>query len=452
MRGKIIAVSMMVVFLMLLAQSAMAQYAPVPGVMASEGIKGPEITPGTVVQVDAPEAAAPAMTGPGKIHFGRLNVITNFGIQEIFDDNIFLGNTIDPNKGIVSDFITHFVPGIRLSYELPQRGHIDLGYQGDFALYADKNENDWSTQRFDFITDYKAPGGLIVRINNALLDAEDPYGAPNQFGLGVPKTKRLTNDLQDKVGFAFSDKFRLFVLNNFYYQSYKNPSDFAQDYQDLEIGIGPEMTVLPKTWAFLRYFYGARDYYSTGLNPLGTLVDGSNDSDSLWHRINTGLTWDGSQKFSGEISFGYQWRAYSNEVDAFGRPYKDQDMFIIGTSVNYFMDPNTTITVNLLRALREAGADTRENYIDTGFGAGLRHTFFTKYTFVTGAGYALNEYEESVNQGRKDNNYTLNAGLEYRIREWLTTSFGYIYTQKDSNYSQFDFSDNRVIAGVNAMY
>jgi hypothetical protein len=41
--------------------------------------------------------------------------------------------------------------------------------------------------------------------------------------------------------------------------------------------------------------------------------------------------------------------------------------------------------------------------------------------------------------------------VEYEIREWLTTGVDYYYLKRDSNFANFDYTDNRVLWKVSVL-
>lgn len=326
---------------------------------------------------------------------------------------------------------------------------MKFGYQGDLAYYAEKDENDWQNHTGIFGLNYEAPGGLIVDIDNTYVNAEDPYGSENEYKLGVPQISRWSNDLKTKIGYAFSDKFKVLGFYNYYTQDYDSRVDFTQDYDVNELGIGFQMRLLPKTWGFIRYHYGERDYFT---HPAGTGVTESNDSDFNWRRVNTGLTWDSGAKLSGELNFGYQWKDYDNLTDVNGRRYDDKDTWIASTFMSFEATPTTTLDLSVLRALRETGSDTNEFFEDTGIGINLRQLIFTKAQLYAGATYSRNDYNIYEGEPRKDDNYKANIGIYYLIRGWMRVGVGYDYWKKDSDRSEYEFTDNRFTASLSIVY
>ncbi|MBN1102780.1 MAG: outer membrane beta-barrel protein [Deltaproteobacteria bacterium] len=387
----------------------------------------------------------------GKLKVGRLTIIPSLGLQEEYNDNIYYASGIpnNPTELEESDWITHVMPGILFDYTLDGRGSVWLGYQGDLAYYNDNDNNDWKNHRAFFGLDYQAPSGLIVGIDNTYVDTSDPLGSDNQYKLGLPQTDRWSNALRTRLGWNFSDRFKVLGYYNYYKQDYDLLTDYSQDYDYNEGGLGLQMKVMPKTWAFVRYLYGSRDYYT---HPAGFGVNESNDADFEWHRAEAGLTWDTGAKWRGELNLGYQWKSYENALDPRGLLYDDRDTWVAATQVSYEATSTTTLIFRLGRAVRDTGGDSNEYYDDTGVGIGLTQILFTKFTLNAGAGYSKNEYNLPLVNPRDQDNYLFNVGLDYAIQDWLTAGIGYDYMRKDSNYNTDEYKVNRFMVTLRAAY
>jgi len=380
----------------------------------------------------------------GKIHIGNLKIIPGITGQAIYDDNIYMKNgTNETTQKKVSDSIYHVQPALLLNYTLPERGFINLGYQGDWAFYKDNDKNNWKNNKISAALDYKAPGGLILGINNLYSTGEDPYGSPDQYAIGRV-TSRWDNDMKSKVGFLFTERLRSFLYYNYYKQEYKDQEDASQNYNDNEFGLGVEAKFLPKTWGFIRYHYGKRIY------DAGT-IQSSVKADSNWHKTSVGLTWDGSAKLSGELNLGYQWKSYDNEqtVNPLVNRSKSKDTWIAATSVTYKPIETTSLTLNITRALRDTSADSNEYFEDTGLGLSLRQTLLRQLTLNVGGMYSKNEYNTN---SRTDDNYSLNGTMEYNVHKGITASIGYNYKRKDSNSTDSEYTDNQFVASVKLIY
>ena len=385
----------------------------------------------------------------GRLTYGKLTVFPGLTVQEIYDDNIFLGNGTNATTELKEvDLITHLMPAVGLRYALPKRGALALGYDGDLAYYRDNNDNNWQTHKGTFNLDYRAPGGVILGIDNIYTDAEDPYSNLDQYRLGL-KTKRWNNDLKAKMGYDFGNRLMILGFFNYYKQDYDLERDYTQDYDENEFGMGFQMRMLPKTWGFARFHLGQRDYFTY---PLGTGVTGANDSDFTWRRLNLGLTWDTGAKLSGELNLGYQWNEYDNRFDVNGNAYEDKNTWIAATSVTHAVTPATALGLRITRALRQTGSNTNEYFEDTGVGLSLRKNILTKYTLTASVAYSVNAYNVPLNNAREDDNYNANAGIDYRIRDWLSAGAGYRYKRKDSNYTENDYTDNQFLISIQGVF
>lgn len=390
----------------------------------------------------------------GRINFGKLKVIPSVKLQAVYDDNIFLGsgdnNTTEREE---SDWIAHIMPGLFLDYGFGERGGMILGYRGDYALYDDNDDNDWNFHQGVFNLDYNAPGGLIVGISEVYTDTEDPFGDLNQYNIGT-QTKRWNSDLRTKLGIGWCTTFKLLLFYNYYEQDYDRREDYTQDYDFSEVGIGFEMRVTPKTWAFIRYHFGDQDYNSHPdfVNGIPTNVNNNNDADRELQRVNMGVNWDAGAKLSGEFNVGYLWTDFDNDFDAALNRYDDKDTWIAGTAVNYAATENTLLTLELLRTVRTTGCDRSEFFEDTSVSLDLKQVILSKFVVNLGGMYSKNDYDSVLERGRDDDNYYARARVDYNIQEWLTAGVGYKYKKKDSNYSDNDYDDNQVLFTLGMEY
>jgi len=391
-------------------------------------------------------AGALAQERGGTLIFGNLVVTPGLTLQEVYDDNIYLGSgTNSTTESEESDWITHIVPGLMLDYSLHERGGIKLGYIGDYAYYKDENNNDWKNHKGVFGLNYKAPVGLIIGIDNLYTRAQDPYGSDNEYRLGVPQTERWHNDLKTRIGYELQNLFRIFAYYNYYKQKYDEDIDYSQNYDCNEVGAGIEKKILPLMWGFLRYFHGETDYYTHREG-----VTDSNDADFSYDSVKMGLAWDPGAKIEGELNFGYTWKKYDNNADVSDRQYDDQNTWIASTLLSYKPTVTTTLGLAITKAMRDSGANTTEYFDDTGISINLKQVVLSKISLLVGAAYSTHDYEDSI--GREDDNYTARLGIKYLINEWLMAGADYTYREKDSNYGEFDYKDNKFMVTLGLTY
>lgn len=387
----------------------------------------------------------------GHIRYGNIKIYPLIALEGAYDDNIFLqsGHDDTTNEAIVEDWITQILPALAVEYILPMRGNLRMGYEGDFAFYKDHDENDWQAHDLFLTGDYQAPGGLLARIYNKYSYTEDPYSSPTEFELGAPKIKRRHNNLHATLGWRFRNQLKILGFFNHYQQDYDAEQYFTQDHKNPEFGLGAELRVMPRTWAFGRYHYGQRDYFS---HPAGSGSTEANDADFNWHRVNVGLTWDATAKLRGELNFGYFWKLYENEIDEYGNSYKDLDTWIASTQIVYMPLPTTMLTLNIRRIPRHSYSTSNQYYNETGIWLALRQMFNTQIGIDAYAEYYYLDFNSPENDPREDNNYRTNIDLFYKIKDWLSIGTGWRFWQKDSNESLYSFTDNRVRMFIQAEY
>ena len=402
----------------------------------------------------------------GRIKIGKLRVIPGLRLQGVYDDNIFMGNgyTNNPNnpgttvngnltKPLKSDYIFHVMPGLLLDYGLPEgRGSISLGYEGDWAFYKDFTSQNWNNQRGLFKADYTAPAGLLFGISNVYSSGNDPYGDATQYAIGYNK-QRWNNDLNAKVGWDFFNRFKVIGYYDLYKQKYNDDRDYTQNWTKNRVGVGFEMRVLPKTWAFLRYHYEQQNFDT---NLFGTTDQ--NNASNKQNSVSGGLAWDGGGKLGGELNFGYGWLNFDNNRDQYNNRYENNNTWLASTNIDYRVLPKTLLTLNVARAMRPTGADKQEYYDDTQVGINARQDLPYKFSMTAGIIYGRNDYNTQVSPAsmstdqRSDNNYNANIGFQYKIRPWLDANLGYRYMKKDSNDVTQSFTDNQVMISIGACY
>jgi len=168
--------------------------------------------------------------------------------------------------------------------------------------------------------------------------------------------------------------------------------------------------------------------------------------------VSSGLTWDSGAKFAGELLFGYEWRNHDNEFDSLGNRYDDRDTWVAATRLDYFATSATTLSLYLIRAVRDTGSNTFQYYTDTGIKVGLAHQFWSKFTLTAEAGYSFYDYNFPVNPVKEADNYLGSLGISYKFCNWLTGGVAYAYLEQDSNYPEDDYTDNRFTVSLRAVY
>ncbi|MFH1981098.1 MAG: outer membrane beta-barrel protein [Pseudomonadota bacterium] len=400
----------------------------------------------------------------GHFKMGKFTLVPGLSVQAAYDDNIYLASGFNvaafPTEKIVHDWLTYVKPAFGVEYDISGRGKIQLGYQGTLTYYSSETDNNWQNHQALLGVDYEAPSGWIFKLKNDYNNKQDPYGDANSFGIG-DTGKRWKNTTDGAVGFRFGETFKTMLYGNYDKQVYDKqatrPFDFTQDYQAYEGGIGFEGKVMPKTWAFARYYYQQFDYDTTSSQATSAGINSSNDADYNRNRLNAGLSWDSGNKLGGELNLGWAWYNFKNEFDPSGVRYQDENTWVAFTSISFDPSEMTGFTFNLNRDLKSTGSQSKEFFIETQIGANITQKFLEKFEAFGGLTYAYQDYNTN---NREDRNIQLNAGMDYFIMKWLSCGVEYIHMQKDSSSNTVadqqgrlnEYSDNRYLFKITAAY
>jgi len=372
---------------------------------------------------------------------GKLKFFPELAVGVVYNDNIYLDGS-----NTESDVISHVIPRLMIDYSMEERGHIKLGYGGDFAFYSDFSDNNWQRHNIGLEIDYNAPSGLFVDLGNNFVHTSDPFGSTDEYALGRQE-KRWYNLLGLGLGYNHADRTKLVGYANYDVQEYKDKKvDWSQNFDETSFGVGFEKRVAPKTWGFVRYLHGERDYNTA--SPDRT-VNESNDADYIFDRIAAGLTWDLTSRVTGELNFGYGWLDFENQHDVDGVSYEDQNTWLAATKINYALKPGVTdFTLRLERGVYTRGSFTTELFTGTDLSVGLTHRFSSWYTFKAYVGITHNDY----NTARDDEDFRAGLGLEYLLHRRWTLGIGYDYYRRNSNEPGESWTNNRGMVTLTLRY
>ncbi len=383
----------------------------------------------------------------GRIGTGNLRLLAGVGLQAEYNNNINFSSSNERE-----DYIGHLLSAVYLDKVFDGTGGMRLGYEGDFAFYKDFGENDWMNNLGRFDLDYFGNSGLIARVRSSAALLEDVFGNENEYNLGIA-TKRAEFDLQSRIGWEFANRFRLMLLGDAFRSEYDATVDFTQNWDEWTAGAGAEVRVAKKSWLFLRYGYGERQYTDKLFG-----VTAANIADYDYQRLTTGVGWDLGSKFNGEAWFGYQKQSFKNTVDSAGVPFRDKDTWIAKGAIHYrpvgkkpFEPEETSIlTVNVWRSFIPEGADTADYYMETGLGGVVRSEIFTNGLLRWGLDYYIQEYENAVKE--KAGNARAAIELMYKITQWLAIDIGTDWKKKNSDQSINDYDVIRVYSTVKGAF
>lgn len=364
------------------------------------------------------------------LQVGPFRVLPSLELSVEYDDNILLtkDDTID-------DIIFHITPGILL--ELPSRKYaIRLGYQADILQYVDNT--DLNTIHHAVLADARVGFnmGLGLRLTDRFLITDDFSGFP------VPeltqRVERWENTLDVGMDYTVRERFTLDVGYRWFMVDYKDdPAEFDQfDRDDHTITGTLFYRVLPKTSVLGEVEYNIVRYDIPS-------VAADRDSDA-W-RFKVGIKGDLTAKTTILLKVGWEWRDYDNR--------QDWDGLIAELNVIWKYREPSEVRLFAARANVESLFEGTNYYVSTFGGAEVRHFLSERLTLrVRGLG-GVNDYPQDAALGagsadRSDVFFEGGVSLKYQMRRWVAFELGYNFLKLDSNFNEFDYTDNRVKASV----
>jgi hypothetical protein len=343
-----------------------------------------------------------------------------------YDDNLFR----TPNN-TTSDYINHIMPGIAVE-ATPGNHILRADFLADILLYS-KNTNQ-NTQR------YYANLSTIFNFNRLQLHLKESFAhtdTPPNSSLAFP-VERNENYLNG--GFDY---------------------DVIQRW-----GIGFDFTwgntnYLDPTFDFISenaYTYATNIFYRiTGKTRVFAEFDFVQDvfwndrtRDDYRYRGLLGVRGDLTERLSLTAKGGYEYLDYYQS-----NIYPNQNNFVIALEASY--RPLERLQIGLA-VIRSVQASTFANNADYGsFNTTLvvTYAFTPKILILPRAAFGLDNYKVAeVNpsngtlEKRLDYLYGVGIGIRYQPQKWLQLEANYQFERRNSNFNEFNYSDNRVFFTV----
>jgi polysaccharide biosynthesis protein VpsM len=364
------------------------------------------------------------------LQLGPFRLLPSLELSMEYDDNILL--TKDDK---IDDLIWHITPGIVL--ELPSRKYaIRLGYQADVLRYMDNTDLD--TVHHNALADARVTfsGGLGLRLTDRFLYTDEFAGFP------VPelteRVDRLENTLDAGADYTVRERYTFDVNYRWFLVDYQDP-DFDQfDRDDHTIGGTFFYRVFPKTSVLGEVQYNIVRYDEPA-------VAADRDSDS-W-RFLVGVKGDITAKTTILLKVGWEWKDYDNQAR------EDWDGVIAEANVIWKYREPSEVRVFGGRANVESLFEGTNYYVSSYGGAEVRHFLSERLVLRVRALGGVNDYPEDVTVGaesgeRSDVFFEAGVALKYQMRRWVAFEIAYGFLKLDSNFDEFDYTDNRVKVSV----
>jgi len=359
------------------------------------------------------------------------------GVTETYDDNIYRSYG---GKEKEADWVSTISPGIQLRLPV-QRHSAQLDYRADINVFARNRETNFANQAAGGAVNLDFAGGLKITVSDSFKDAVIPrLGKQMQGVSGASDPFRdqpyNANDFTTRVIYRFLDRWSGEVRFNNYDFRYKNSYDDGGTYNRNNFGGTLYYRLTSRTDALLDYTYSITDYKT-----LDTY-------DSKSHAAYIGLSFDPTAKLRGYIKLGFEEKNYDQDLPTRNKTFTS---FSAISSLSWAISPNNILTLTGTQLILEDW-QTHAPYTYRDVNLGYRHqlTAYEKIYLNANIGYGTQQFEQPTQDAdnafktRDDKRIYGGAGIGYAPQPWLSFNLGYLNIRNNSNFINYDFSENKV--------
>lgn len=357
-------------------------------------------------------------------------------VREEYDDNIYLTDTNEK-----SDWITTVSPGFTIEPRTTKH-KFTFDYYADLKFFADcdgeNNYNHTTNAEAQFLFNKVRLGfANTFRYFSEQAGSED-----------TNRVDRTQDYVRTLVTFDFN-KLDLSLGYNYKLENYRSNAAIgafrgqALTYKDLERNehegeIEAAFKLWPKTALLFSGIYGTIDH------------DTGKKSDSDYFDVLTGLRGQPTAKCAVEGKIGYRAQDYKDYDNDF------ESLIFEGSLIEDFTSRDT-LRLDFLRISNETNYKDNAYYKNTFFGAGYTHGFTDKVSGSIDFSYQRNSYptettETGKTDKREDDFWSYGIGVSYELSKWLIADVKYEYLSRNSNFSTFDYKNNRVSTGFTGSF
>jgi hypothetical protein len=356
--------------------------------------------------------------------------LPGFKVSPFISERVeYESNVFQASSRSEDDVIFKTIPGFVL--ELPLGRHkIDLGFRAEILRYVDLENQD--TEHYfvlgNLLLDF--PGGLKFKLKEDFARTSDPPGTEL-----TGRINSSTNVLSPSVEYGFAQRYAIgldYVWANVDFDDIVSELDRDEH----TVGVTGFYRVQPKTDLLANFSYGIKEF------------DRATDRDVTRYIGAVGVRGEITRRLVSTFRIGYEVR--DPDRGSIGS-YRG---VVIGGDFVYTPTARTRISLITERAVQESVFATNVAYLANLLTLSAEH-FLTPKLLLSGRLFGGNgdyfEKARKVNGSfdwRSDWVYAASVGVEYQIQKWLGVSADYTHARRDSNFDNFDFTDDIVGAKV----
>ncbi|MEA3328191.1 MAG: outer membrane beta-barrel protein [Candidatus Omnitrophota bacterium] len=348
-------------------------------------------------------------------------------IRGQYDDNIYL--TPGDER---EDWITTIKPGFVIEPVLTKHNFI-FDYLAELNFFSEyDNENNYN---------HLANTALRLNFNGVSLELSNMFHYFSDRA-GSEVTNRIPRT-QDQASVMLTSEFNKLDLSLWYeyhLEDYRTNDPIgayhgqALTFEDLDtdehqVGVETALKLWPKSALLFSGDYGIIEH------------DTGRKSDSEYFDLLVGMRGQPTAKCTVEGKIGYRQQDYQNDTGF-------NSVVFNGSLIENFT-PRDSLRLDFTRTTNETVMPDNPYYESSFIGAGFRHGFTEKFFGTLGFSYQRSDYPAEITVAgktakRKDDYWSGGAGFSYRFTEWVTADLKYDYRARESNFSIYNYENNRI--------
>jgi len=340
--------------------------------------------------------------------------------EERHEDNIFeLSNDSE------SDLINTTTPGFILDFKTSGENIFKVEYDCDFIRYKKHNTGNRENSKLNTVFQLKG-GEFFLKLNENYEQRTEVSTYSNIFN------NYNFNDANMTLGADFNKLSFEAVYHNLIYDY--SAIDSKDTHDENLYDLTGYYRFLPKTKALLEYAYGEIKY------PNDYIRDGK------YNEFLTGVKGDLTEKITGTVKLGYQWRDYKTSQD-----WKEAVTY---TNVAYEISQKTLLDLTLERKPVESTYTTQNFYETNIISAKVSQQFTAKTSVYIKMQQDYDRYPitPEVTSKRIDHTWDAKLGVDMKTRKWLDLGAAYEFKKRSSNDNAYDYENNVTSIYLKATY
>ncbi len=318
----------------------------------------------------------------------------------------------------------------RLPAQTPRQFQAYALYRADINEHNDFSEENTVDQRAEALLRYRLKGGLSFELIDIYDVDQDPYST----GVSRALDRFKSNLLTAVVAYEVSPKLNLRADYSWYTLDLDAERNAFRVRDDNAVSLSAYYRALAKVFTFLEYQFIDIDYEENIL------------FDSTEHHYLAGLLWNMTRKSRGRVSLGFSRKKLDDDGER-------QNNLIGEVRLEHRFTPKTSIDLRATRRTEESDIPGTRDRLSHRVQLDYLQRITTKISGEAQLFYRRDSYRGDITfQGRtgvrKDDYYGGGLELAYLIQRWLNVGAGYVYIERSSSFSAFDYKNNTVFVSL----